>query len=163
MISKKMQDALNAQVNAEYASSYLYLSMAAYLQASNLDGMARWMMMQSQEELQHALKFFSFIDHRGGVVTLSAIDAPKTSGSSPVDVFKDTLAHEKKVTKMIHDLVDLAKKDQDHASEAFLIWFVNEQVEEENTAEGILNKLEMLQDAPSGLFLMDRELGSRPQ
>jgi len=161
VISKKMQDALNKQVNAEYYSSYLYLSMAAHFQAKNLNGLAHWMKKQSQEELMHALKIFSFIDHCGGTVTLYAIDGPKTKWSSPVEVFKDTLAHEKKVTKMIHDLVDLAQKEKDRATEAFLIWFVNEQVEEENTVEDILLKMEMLQDAPSGLFLMDRELGQR--
>lgn len=161
MLSKKMQNALNKQVNAEYFSSYMYLSMAAHLQAENLSGMATWMKKQSQEELMHALKIFDYIDSRGGKVALTAIDAPPTEWKSPLHVFQETLAHEKKVTGMIHDLVELSRAEKDHATESFLIWFVNEQVEEEDTAQQILARLEMVKDAPSGLFLMDRELGMR--
>ncbi|MBE7558315.1 ferritin [bacterium] len=161
MLSKKMQDALNQQVNAEYFSSYLYLSMAAYFQAENLNGMATWMKKQSQEELMHALKIFDYIDSRGGKVTLTAIDAPETAWKSPLAVFEATCKHEAHVTSLIHNLVNLAKAEKDHATESFLIWFVNEQVEEEDTAQQIVAKLKLVKDAPSGIFLMDRELGMR--
>lgn len=161
MLSKKIQQALNDQINAEYFSSYLYLSMAAHCEAVNLEGFAHWMRIQSQEELAHALKFFEFVVDRGGRVDLKAIDGPPTSWDSPAALFEATLEHERHVTGRIHNLVDLARAESDHATEAFLQWFVNEQVEEEKTADGILQKLKLVQDAPGGLYLLDRELSQR--
>ncbi len=161
MLSKKVLDALNKQVNAEYYSSYLYLSMAAHFQSENLNGMAAWMRKQSGEELNHALKIFDYIDSRAGQVTLTAIDAPPTKWKSPVSIFEETCKHEAHVTALIDDLVNLARSEKDHATESFLIWFVNEQVEEEDIAQQILAKLSMVEKAPSGIFLMDRELGMR--
>ncbi len=161
MMNSKIQDSFNEQLNAELYSSYLYLSMAAYLQSQGLKGMANWMQIQAQEENMHAMKFFDFINERGGRVTLFKIQEPKTEWSSPLDAFEDTCKHESKVTGLINDLVDLALSEKDHAANAFLQWFVTEQVEEEATAQEIRDKLKLVSDNPVAVFMMDRELGQR--
>lgn len=161
MLSKKMHDALNKHLNEEFFSSYLYLSMAAYLEEQNLKGFANWFKIQSQEEYGHAMKFYAFIIQTGGDVTLKQIGAPKTSWKSVTEAFKDTLAHEKKITGLINKLVDQAMQSKDYAANNFLQWFVNEQVEEVATVEEIINKLEMVGDNKGGLYMMDRELGTR--
>jgi ferritin len=161
MLKKKLEEAMNEQINAEYYSSYLYLSMSAYFDSLNLSGFAHWMRAQSQEELMHALKFFAYVNERGGRVTLKAIDAPETEWASPLKVFEETLKHEEHVTSLINQLMDLAIKENDHAAKGFLQWFVNEQVEEEASASAIVEKLKMIKDAPGALFMMDRELGAR--
>ena len=161
MLSKKVQEALNAQLNAEYASSYLYLSMAAYAEVENLKGTAHWFRLQSQEELGHAIKIFDFIVDRGGRVLLTAIDGPGTDWKSPLAVFEATLEHERHVTDRINKLVDLAIAENDHATHSFLQWFVNEQVEEEASVDEIIAQLKLVESAPGGLFLLDRELGQR--
>lgn len=161
MISAKMQKALNKHLNEEMFSSYLYLSMSAYFETKNLKGFANWMRLQSQEEYMHAMKFYSYIIQVGGNVTLAQINAPKTSWKNHMEVFKETLEHEKYITELINKLVDLAIQEKDHATNNFLQWFVNEQVEEVATAEDIVNKLEMIGDNKNGLFLIDRELGTR--
>ena len=163
MLSKKMEQALNNQINAEYFSSYMYLSMAAYFEAENLSGFAAWMEKQAQEELMHALKFYGFVNERGGRVLLKAIEAPPPKWASPLAAFQATYKHEQKVTGLIHKLVDLALKEADHATNSFLGWFVDEQVEEESTASAIVEKLKMIKSAPGGLFMLDRELGQRQQ
>lgn len=161
MISVKMQKALNKHLNEELFSSYLYLSMAAYFESKNLKGFATWMKIQSQEEYMHGMKFYDFINQVGGKVTLTQINAPKTSWKNIMEVFIETLAHEKYITDLINKLVDLAILEKDHATNNFLQWFVNEQVEEVATAEDLVNKLEMIGDNKNGLFMLDRELGSR--
>jgi len=161
MISKKMQDALNKQLNAELYSSYLYLSMAAHFESTNMKGFANWMSMQSTEEYDHAMKFYKYIIDVGAKVTLTTIDGPKGKWTSPKQAFEDALAHEKKITKMINELADLAVTEKDHASNIFLQWFVTEQVEEVASVEDIVNKFEMIGDNKSGLFMLDRELASR--
>jgi ferritin len=161
MLSPKMETALNNQINAEYYSSYLYLSMAAYFDSVNLPGFANWMRIQQQEELLHALKFFDFVSERNARVKLTAIEGPETEWDSPLAVFEATLAHEQHVTGLINKLVDLALAESDHATNNFLQWFVAEQVEEEATADGILQQLRLMKDAPGGLFMMDRELAQR--
>ncbi len=161
MLSQKMQDALNEQINAEYYSSYLYLSMAAHCEAINLDGFANWLRVQTQEEMAHAMKIFDFVLERGGRVELKPIEGPPAQWDSPVAIFEATLKHEQHVTSRINKLVDLAIDQSDHATNAFLQWFVNEQVEEEATADAILQKLKLMADAPGGLFLLDRELAQR--
>lgn len=161
MISAKMQKALNKQLNEELFSSYLYLSMAAYFESKNLTGFAHWMKLQSQEEYTHGLKFYDFIHQVGGKVILSQISAPKTDWKNIKEVFAETLEHEKYITDLINKLVDLAILEKDHATNNFLQWFVNEQVEEIATAEDLVNKLEMIGDNKNGLFMLDRELGSR--
>ena len=163
MISKKMEDALNKQVNAELYSSYLYLAMAAHFEDKNMTGFANWMKMQSQEEYGHGMKIYDYINQVGGKVNLDVIEKPQGNWSEPVDAFKDALEHEKKVTKMINDLSDLAVEEKDHASNIFLHWFVTEQVEEVASVEEIVNKFELIGDNKGALFMFDRELGSRQQ
>jgi len=160
-MNSTIESAFNEQLNAELFSSYLYLSMAAYFESQNLKGMAGWMRMQALEEHMHAMKFFDFINERGGRVTLAKIKEPKTEWSSPLDVFEDTCAHESKVTGLINELVDLALNEKDHAANAFLQWFVTEQVEEEGTTQEIRDKLKLVSDNPVALFMIDREMGGR--
>jgi ferritin len=161
MLNKKIEDALNKQINAELYSSYLYLSMQAYFESENLGGFANWMGVQMQEELSHALKIFNFVNERSGRVLLKAIDQPQTEWKSPLDVFDETLKHEQKVTGMINKLTDLAISEKDHATASFLKWFVDEQVEEEASANKILQQLVMIKGSTGGLFMLDKELGKR--
>jgi ferritin len=161
MLSEKMENALNGQLNAEMYSGYMYLSMNAYFKSINLDGFANWMHYQAQEELAHAMKFYDFIISRGGRVTLAQIEAPPNSWNSPLAVFEATLEHEQKVTGLINDLVELALEEHDHASNIFLQWFVSEQVEEEENVGGVLEQLKLMGEAKGGLFMMDRELAKR--
>lgn len=161
MLSKKMESALNEQLNAELASSYIYLSLAAYFESENLEGFASWMQAQAQEEVSHAMKIYGYIHSRGGRVLLAAIDAPQTNWESPNSGFQAALDHEKKITKRIDNLVELANSESDHASHQFLMWFVAEQVEEEESVGRVVDKLEMIDDAPGGIFMIDRELARR--
>ena len=161
MLSEKMEQALNGQLNAEMYSGYLYLSMNAYFKSINLDGFANWMHYQAQEELAHAMKFYDFIISRGGRVKLAQVDAPPNTWDSPLAIFEATLEHEQKVTGLINDLVELALAEHDHASNIFLQWFVSEQVEEEENVGGVLEQLRLMGEAKGGLFMMDRELAKR--
>lgn len=161
MLSEKMQAAMNKQINAELHSAYIYLSMAAYFEDKNLPGFAHWMRLQAQEELGHAMKFFDFIVERRGRVLLEPVAAVPTEWASPLAVFENALAHEQKVTGLIHDLVNLAIAEKDHASNSFLQWFVDEQVEEEASADAIVQKLKMAGDTPVALLILDHELGER--
>jgi len=161
MLSEKMQDAINGQLNAELYSAYLYLSMNAYFKSINLDGFANWMHYQAQEELTHAMKFYDFINQRGGRVNLLQIEAPPAQWNSPQAVFEATLEHEQKVTGLINELVELALTEHDHASSIFLQWFVSEQVEEEENVSGVLEQLRLMGEAKGGLFMIDRELAKR--
>ena len=162
MIDQKIQDAMNDQLNWEMFSAYLYLSMAAYFEDSGMSGSATWMNSQAQEEMVHAMKMNNYLIERGGRVKLAAINEPRFEWDSPVDVLKDTLEHEQEVTKRIHKIVDLAIELKDHATNQFLQWFVEEQVEEEATAEDMLKKMELMKDAPGGMYLLDQEMGTRP-
>lgn len=162
-IGAKMQEAINEQINAELRSSYLYLSMSAYFESKSLKGFAQWMRVQAKEELEHAMKFFDYVNERGGRVTLKPIEAVKTEWVSAVEVFEDTYKHEMLVTSLIDKLVDLARSENDHASEVFLQWFVDEQVEEEDNASYILSQLQMIGDAPHLLLTLDREIGKRKE
>jgi ferritin len=161
MISKQMESTINDQIRAEMYSSYLYLSMSAYFQSTNLSGFANWMKIQAQEEMVHAMKFYDYINERGGRVTLQAIEAPPKDWDSPLDVFNATLEHEQKVTSLINTLVDIAMEERDHATNIFLQWFVSEQVEEEDSANEMLNKIKLMGDAPGGMFMLDNEMGQR--
>ena len=161
MIGKKMEKALNEQINAEYYSAYLYLSMVAYFEDQNLAGFAKWMKSQVQEETMHAMKFFDYVCERGGRVTLKAVEQPPKTWKSPLAAFEAAYKHEQLVTNLINKLVDLAITEKDHATNAFLQWFVNEQVEEETTVDSIVQELKMVADAPGALFMIDRELGQR--
>ena len=161
MLKEKMLAAFNKQINAEMYSAYLYLSMEAYFQSINLTGFANWMRTQTQEEMMHAMKIYDFVFERGGKVTLEAIDKPPFSWDSPLVAFKEVLKHEQHVTSLINDLVDLAIKEKDHASNIFLQWFVTEQVEEEASADAVIQRLKLAKDNASGLFMIDAELGQR--
>jgi ferritin len=161
MLTEKVQNALNAQFNAELYSSYLYLSMHAYFKSINLDGFANWMYQQAKEELLHAMKFYNFINQRGGRSKTAAIAEPPSEWDSPLAVFEETLSHEQKVTGLINDLVEIANEAHDHATQIFLQWFVTEQVEEEESAGGVLEQLRLMKDHPGGLFMINRELENR--
>ena len=161
MLSKTVQDAMNEQVSNEFYSAYQYLAMAAYCESVNLPGFAQWMRTQSQEETEHAMKFYDFILDRNGRVVLQAIEGPVIEFGSPLEVFEQALEQEQKVTAMINDLYGLAVKESDYASQAFLQWFVTEQVEEEKNAGDVAETLKMVGDKSEMLFLLDRELGQR--
>jgi len=161
MLKDKIQKALNAQMNMELSSSYLYLAMAAYFESENLSGFGHWMKVQSGEEYDHAMKIYGYINQRNGRVNLTKIDAPKSEWKGAEEVFTETLRHERSVTDSIDQLVDLTITEKDHATNTFLQWFVTEQVEEEATAMNILDKIKMMGDNKNGLFLLDRELGMR--
>jgi len=161
MLKEKVLKALNKQLNVEFYSSYLYLSMAAHFESASLTGFASWMRMQSKEEYDHAIKVYDFIHDRDGVVELMKIDAPKTSWKTPTEIFEEVYAHEKEVSKSIYELVDLGIVEKDHATTGFLQWFVNEQVEEESSAMKVLDRMKLVGDSKQGLFLMDREMGQR--
>jgi ferritin len=161
MLSKKMEGALNGQLNAELFSAYLYLSMAAYFGSTKMQGMATWMRLQAKEEEGHGLKFFDYLVDRGGRVKLAAIGAPETEWTSPLAVFEGVYAHEQKVTGLIGELVRLAKEEGDSATETFLQWFVAEQVEEEKSADEVVQKLKVIEDAAPALLVLDGVLGRR--
>jgi len=161
MLTKKVQDAINEQIKNELYSAYLYISMAAYSEDANLPGMAHWMRLQGQEEVMHAMKFFDFINERGGRVVLQAIDQPPAEFESPLAVFEKTLEHERLVTGMINDLYALALAEKDYATQMMLHWFIEEQVEEESNASQILETLRMIGDNSNALLMLDRELGQR--
>ena len=160
-MKKEIEQELNKQLNRELYSAYLYLSMAAYFESINLKGFAHWLKVQAKEEVAHAMKFFEFINDRNGKVVLETIDKPKTDWSSPVEAFKDVYEHEQKVTNYIHKLVELARKNEDYATENFLAWFVSEQVEEEAQANEIYQKLKLCEKSVGGLFALDHHLGKR--
>lgn len=161
MLNKRLEEALNRQLNAELYSAYLYLSMSAYFKNAGLDGLARWMQVQAMEETTHALKFYDFICDRGGRVLLQPIAGPPTEWASPLAVFEATVAHEEKVSGLINDLVNLAVEEKDHATNNFLQWFVSEQVEEEASANEAAQQLRLVDQSQGGLFMLDRELGAR--
>ncbi|NLK50533.1 MAG: ferritin [Candidatus Cloacimonetes bacterium] len=161
MISKKMEKAINEQINRELFSEYLYLSMQAWFAGENLDGMASWMAAQSQEERFHAMKFFDYLMDRGGTVKLMALEQPEVDFKTPLNAFTEAYKHEQFITQSIHDLLDLAIKEKDHPTQSFLQWFVDEQVEEEATADKIVQRLKMAGNSMSIIFMMDRELGER--
>jgi ferritin len=161
MLSPRLQDALNRQINAELFSSHLYLSMAAQFEADDFKGMAHWMRVQAGEENKHAMRIFDFINDRSGRVTLGAIEAPKTQWKSPLEAFEEAYAHEQKITGMIGDLFNLAAMEKDGATHDFLEWFCREQVEEEANAQLNVAQLKRVGDGGVGLYLFDQELGKR--
>ena len=160
-MNKKIEKAMNSQLNAEAYSGYLYWSMSAALEDMGLRGFAHWMRVQSNEELDHARKFYHHIIERGGRVKLTAIDSPPTEWKGVLPMMEETLAHEEKVTALIHDLMDLAIAEKDHAAAVFLQWFVSEQVEEEANASEIIQQLKMGGDAKGPLLMLDRQLAKR--
>lgn len=161
MLSKNLAKSLNQQINREFYSSYLYLSMAAYAESIGLKGFANWFNLQAKEEATHAEKIYNYVIQHGNRVLLAAIEQPPRDFTSAIDLFKKTLEHEKKVTKMIDGLVDSAGKERDHATEVFLQWFVSEQVEEEANVVEILQKLDLAGKDGKGLLIMDSQLAAR--
>lgn len=161
MISKKLEKAINEQINREFFSEYLYNAMYAWFADENLDGMARWMEAQTQEEHFHAMKFFKYLIERGGRVQLMAIDKPEFEFENPLKAFSMALDHEKYITKNIDKLMDLAIKENDHASKGLLQWYVDEQVEEEASFDFIVKRLEMIGSNMHGVLMLDDELGKR--
>ena len=161
MLSDKLQKALNDQIVAEIYSSYLYLSMAAYLESINLPGFSSWMKVQAQEELTHAMKIFQYVNDKGGKVVLGPIDGPPTEWDSQAAVAEAVCEHEAKVTGLINNLLDIAIQEHDHSTNIFLQWFVTEQVEEEASADELLNKVKLVGDNPQGLYILDKELSAR--
>lgn len=161
MLSSSMNQALNKQINEELFSAYLYLAMSAKSDSMGLTGFANWFKMQYQEELAHADRFFHYILERDGEVALDAIGKPEVGDVAPLDLFEKGLEHEQHITACIFKLKDLARSESDHATDVFLEWFVNEQVEEEATTRGVIDQLRLVKDNPSGLFLIDRELSAR--
>ncbi len=161
MITKKMVDALNKQINEELFSSYLYLSMAAYFEAKNLKGFSNWMMVQQKEEMDHAMKFYNYINSTGGKVKLLALAEPSSEWNSPLHAFEETLKHEQHITKCINDLVDLAEQGKDRATFNMLQWYVDEQIEEEENDNDIIEKLKLVGENGNGMFMLDKELAQR--
>ena len=161
MLKEKVLKALNEQINAEQYSALLYLSMSAWLEEKGLPGFANWMYVQYQEELTHANKIFKYVVERGGKVELKGIDQMPVDFESVVSIAEMTLEHEQHVTSLINNLVDIAIEEKDHASQSFLTWFVDEQVEEEANASEILDKLKLIGGHGNGLFMIDRELRQR--
>jgi ferritin len=161
MLNEKMQKELNEQVNAEFWSAYLYLSMSAWFTQQNLPGFANWMYIQFQEEQTHAAKIFRYIQNRGGVITLKPIKAVPAAWKTPSAAFQDTLKHEQTVTSYINQLMDTSIELKDYATQSFLKWFVDEQVEEETTANDILQTLLSVEKIPGALRMYDKEFESR--
>ncbi|HJO95400.1 MAG TPA: ferritin [Victivallales bacterium] len=160
-MDSKMVDAINEQINFEFYSSYIYLSMSAYLKSLNLNGFAHWLEIQVQEELAHAMKLFNFLEDRNGKVILEAIEKPKSTWNSPLDAFQDAYEHEKIVTARINNLVDMALTQKDHATNAHLQWFISEQVEEESNFCTIVQQISLAEKSPGGFFLLDKEFSQR--
>ncbi len=161
MMKPKIEKALNKQVNVEFSAFYSYLSMSAYLESNYLPGSAQWFKVQANEEFNHAMKLNDYIIARGGKVVLMAIEPPKTEWKSCLAVLEEAYAQELKVSVQINALVDLAKSENDHATEIMLQWFVTEQVEEENTANGNVERLKLIKNATDEMAMFDRELGQR--
>lgn len=163
MLSETIQSALNDQIQAELYSSYLYLSMAAWCEASNLQGTAAWMRRQSQEEASHAMKLFDYINDQQGRVRLKAVEAPPGDFTSALEIWQKTLDHEQSVTARIHKLCQLAHKENDFATQEMLQWFVKEQIEEEKTATTILEQVKVIGASGPALFFLDRHLGKEAE
>ena len=161
MLNKKIEEALNEQINAEMWSAYLYLSMAAYCHSVGQPGMANWFEVQFQEEQDHAKILFNYVNSRDGRVTLKPIDAVPTEWDGILDVFKSTLKHEQKVTALINKLYALTHEENDFATQSMLKWFIDEQVEEEENAKTIIDNIKMIKDNGYGIYMLDKELGSR--
>jgi ferritin len=161
MLSQKLQKAINDQINKELYSEYLYLSMASYFYSVNLDGFANWMMVQTKEEHYHAWKMFKFLNEKGVRAIMQPIEGPETKFLSAQDIFEKSLKHEQYVTQRINKLMDLAVKEKDHSAVSFLQWFVDEQVEEESSFGGVLEKIKLTGNKGPGLFMIDQELAKR--
>lgn len=161
MLNAKMEKALNEQINKEIFSSYLYLSLAAYYETLNLSGFAAYYKVQANEEYAHAMKIYDHVHTRGGKVVLEAIAKPQAEWAGALDGLKAAFEHEQFISKSIFSLVDLANELKDHSTNTFLNWFVEEQIEEEESALAVVTKLEMIGESKNSLYLFDRDMGKR--
>lgn len=163
MIKKRMQEAINEQINEEISSAYIYLAIASSFYDQNFDGFAKWMRAQAQEEVEHAMRLFEFLVERGGRVILESVEKPNTTWNSPLEAFKDAYEHEQYITDSINELYDLAKEEDDKATMNMLQWFIEEQVEEEASIDSIIQKIKMVKDSPAALLKLDEKLGERKE
>ncbi len=163
MLSESIQQAINKQITYEFSASHTYMAMAAYFESLSLTGFAHWFRLQSEEEREHALRFFDYVNDRGGRVTLGAIDEPQNEFASPLDAFEHALAHEERVTAAIHAIYALAAQENDYATLSMLQWFIDEQVEEEKNAQEIIQHLKLINGDGTGLLLLDRRLAEREE
>lgn len=161
MLKKKVEDAINKQIQEELYSSYLYLSMSAYFANKGLAGFANWMDVQQKEERDHAMKFYNYLLAHGSHVKLLKIDEPGHDWKSPLEIFKAGLKHEQHITECINNLVDIAEKEKDRATFNLLQWYIDEQVEEEENARTIIEKLNLIKNDSNGIFMLDKELAAR--
>lgn len=161
MITKKMEEALNRQINNEIYSAYLYTAMSADSAFKGLKGFANWFMVQYHEEMLHAMKLYEYVIKMGGKVKLLAIQEPPAEFTSPMDMFQKTLTHEQFITKSIGELIDLARQEKDHATEVFLQWYITEQTEEEENDNDIISQLKLIGSDTAALFLLDKDLAAR--
>lgn len=161
MISSSMQDAINAQIHREFESAYIYLAMSAWFEHNDLPGFAHWMRQQASEERAHAMRLYTYLHERGGKVVLHAITQPPDEYGTTQDAVKNVLEHERMITKSIHDLYGLAQSEADYATQSHLQWFIDEQVEEEASAEGLLARVGLVEKGHGSLLMLDRELAER--
>ena len=161
MLKKKIEEALNAQINAEMWSAYLYLSMAAYCHTQGQPGMGKWFEVQFKEEQDHAKILFNYVISRNGKVDLRPIEAVPTEWNSILNVFESSLRHEQSITESINKLFALTSEENDYATQSMLQWFIDEQVEEEENVQTIIDNLKMIKDNGYGIYMIDKELGQR--
>ncbi len=160
-MDKKVHELLNNQINKEFYSAYLYLEFSNYFKAKGLDGFANWYMIQAQEERDHALLFYQYLQNNNMPVTLEAIDSPKREFADNMAVLQAGLSHEEYVTSLIHDIYAAAYEVKDFRAMQFLDWFVKEQGEEETNANDLITKLELFGSDPKSLYMLNQELGTR--
>ena len=160
-LSPKLAKLFNEQINNEMASSYVYLGMSAWFEQTPYSGFASWMFNQSREETMHALKFYQYLIDRDAKVELQTIAKPKSNFKTPIDVFEHSLKQEQQVTQQINDLFEVAEQVKDHASKNLLLWFLNEQMEEEKSVRDMLDRLTLAGNDPASLLVLDREAGER--
>lgn len=161
MLSEKLHEALNEQMNFEFYSAHAYLAMAAYCTAETYDGFANFFLVQAEEERFHAMKFYNFLSDLGYRSTINGFDRPHNEFSSVLDAFETALSHEKEVTRRIYNLSDIALDEREHATMAFLRWFIDEQVEEEATFDTLINKIKRIENDSNAIFMLDSELATR--
>ncbi len=161
MLSEKMQNALNEQINKEIYSSYLYMAMSMYFAAEDYDGASSWMRIQALEELSHAEKFMGYVNERDGRVALELIAKPKFEWTNAVEAFTDAYKHEQFISSSINELINIAREEKDFMSDNFLQWFVAEQVEEEASAKEVIRMFKLAGNGGGGLLMIDKELASR--
>lgn len=158
MLKPQILDLLNKQLNQEFYSAYLYLSMSSYFDSLNLEGFAAWSRAKAQEEMVHAMKIYNYITDRNARVVLAAVDAPRQEWDSPADAVEDSYNHERQVTESIHNIMHMARDTKDYSTEVFIHWFVNEQIEEEISADKVLQKVRMVKDSPGGMLILDGQV-----